>query len=119
MFFAEPGSIEQDFGSSHGVPDERRNEQDGSNQLHEHAHTVDHGHELHAERVDERGNADHDGGQDDPIDGEVVGTRSVAHQLEATPDLRQRDLEGQGNGPQGHDGGEQQQPARQPGPRSG
>ncbi|MCY1244767.1 hypothetical protein D9M72_578640 [compost metagenome] len=77
------------------MPPQREDQQHGRDQFDEHADAVDPGHQLHAERVDERGNGDHDGGQHHAVHREVVGARAVSDELEAGPQLRQGELEGQ------------------------
>ena len=95
---------------------EQRDDQDhGRDQLDEDARAVDAGHQLHAERVDQRGEDDEDAAEDDRVDGEVVVAGAVAVELEEVRDLRQGDLVGERDGGDRHDRGGEHHPAAQPG----
>ncbi|MCO5557596.1 hypothetical protein L7F22_011162 [Adiantum nelumboides] len=104
------GGVEAVHDHRDGVADaqqQRHDDDHRGDQLDEHAGGVDPGHQLDADRVDDRGEHDEDRPEQHAVDRGVAGVGGVADQLEARPDLRERQLRGQRDrGQRDHRGGE-------------
>jgi hypothetical protein len=87
--------LEHDARAARGRHEERDHEQHGRDQLDEHARAVDLGHQLHAVGVHRGREEDEERAEDDGVRREVVLALAVAVDLEAVPDLRERELVGE------------------------
>ena len=102
---------EEDLGAAADVEREEQRDQAGRDQLDEDSGTVDRRHQTHAESVDHGREDDEDGAEHDCVAGEIVGPVAVAHDLEAAPEPRQVELQGEHHGRERHDRGGEHQPA--------